>query len=198
MVILWMQTTRVRIILHERFSSEVFWTVSKHTTRLPLGLFLLWCSWILQVHMIVSKECEQSKVHSHVILHIFWFQGPNSYLDEERALKHHLLQLQRTFAGQLARKHGPSWPLGKKIVAHFKLVINISGRLCIWCLLGSLHINDILPSEHDQDSHAEDPGWGVPELPQCFPPLVEGARCLGDVQGGARELHPLFHVMGNH
>ena len=75
---------------------------------------------------------------------------------------------------------------------------NISGRLCIWCLLGSLHINDILPSEHDQDSHAEDPGWGVPELPQCVPAPVEGARSLGNVQGGARELHPLLHVLGNH
>ena len=75
---------------------------------------------------------------------------------------------------------------------------NISGRLCIWRVLGSVHIHNILPSEHDQDSHAENPGWGVSELPQRFPAPVEGARCVGDVQGGARELHPLFHVLGDH
>ena len=65
-------------------------------------------------------------------------------------------------------------------------------------MLRSLHIHNILPSEHDQDSHAENPGWRVSELPQRIPPPVEGARCLGDVQGGARELHPLLHVLGNH
>ena len=42
-----------------------------------------------------------------------WFQGPNGYLDEERTIKHHLLQLQRSFAGQLAWKHGPSWAFGE-------------------------------------------------------------------------------------
>ena len=34
---------------------------------------------------------------------VYLFQGPDSYLDEERAIKYHLLQLQRSFTGQLAR-----------------------------------------------------------------------------------------------
>ena len=50
-MLMWMQIKKVRIIFHERFSSEVFWTVSKHTTCLPLRLFLPWCSRILQVHI---------------------------------------------------------------------------------------------------------------------------------------------------
>ena len=65
-------------------------------------------------------------------------------------------------------------------------------------MLGSLHIHNILSSEHDQDSHAENPGWRVSELPQRFPAPVEGARGVGDVQGGARELHPILHVLGDH
>ena len=44
---------------------------------------------------------------------VYLFQGPDSYLDEERAIKHHLLQLQRSFTGQLAGKHGPSRAFGK-------------------------------------------------------------------------------------
>ena len=160
------------MILHERYSSEVFWTVSKHSTCLPVSLFLPGCTRILQ--------------------------GPDGYLDEERASKHHLLQLQRSFAGQFARKHGPSWAFGKYFLSDLFSSCNISGRLCIRSLLGSLHFNAILPSEHNKDSHAEDSGWRVSELPQRFLPLVERARRLGDVQGGARQLHALLHVLGNH
>ena len=47
---------------------------------------------------------------------VYYFQGPDSYLDEERAIKHHLLQLQRSFTGQLARKHGPSRAFGKNFL----------------------------------------------------------------------------------
>ena len=75
---------------------------------------------------------------------------------------------------------------------------NISGRLHIWCLPWGLHINCFLPSEHHQDSHAENAGRGISELSQCFPPFAEGARCLGDVQGGACELYALLHVLGHH
>ena len=75
---------------------------------------------------------------------------------------------------------------------------NISGRLHIWCLPWGLHINCLLPSEHHQDSHAENAGRGISELSQCFPPFAEGARCLGDVQGGACELYALLHVLGHH
>ena len=40
-------------------------------------------------------------------------QGPDSNSHEERAFKHHLLQLQRSSERQLAREHGPPWALGK-------------------------------------------------------------------------------------
>ena len=48
---------------------------------------------------------------------VYLFQGPDSYLDEERAIKYHLLQLQGSFTGHLARKHGPSRAFGKNFLS---------------------------------------------------------------------------------
>ena len=117
MIIPLMQIKRARMIFHD-FFSEVFSTVSKHTRRLPLSLFLPRCSRMLQVN-ITCNTSQIQRVWKNwlfeiiIILQISWFQGLDSHFDEERALKHHLLQLQRSFAGQLARKHGPSWAFGK-------------------------------------------------------------------------------------
>ena len=74
----------------------------------------------------------------------------------------------------------------------------VPGWLCIWSLPWSLYFYSLLPSEHNKDSHAKDIGWRFSELPESLSPPVKGARRLGNVQRGARQLHPLLHVLGHH
>ena len=74
----------------------------------------------------------------------------------------------------------------------------VPGWLCIWSLPWSLYFYSLLPSEHNKDSHAKDIGWRFSELPESLSSPVKGARRLGNVQRGARQLHPLLHVLGHH
>ena len=74
----------------------------------------------------------------------------------------------------------------------------VPGWLCIWSLPWSLYFYSLLPSEHNKDSHAKDVGWRFSELPESLSSPVKGARRLGNVQRGARQLHPLLHVLGHH
>ena len=181
----------------ELFSSDIFWTVSKHSTRLHVSLFLPWCTRILQVHIKSGSFQGMWKQFSHVIQHFIDFRGLTAILMRNGPsniiffsfrdhLRDSLPESMDRLGLLVSFSCGPISPC------------NISGWLCIRCLLGSLHFNDILPSEHNKNPHAEDPGWRISELPQCIPPLIEGARRLGDVQGGACELHALLHVLGNH